>query len=78
MAIVFLAMRCPKCGSVDLKDTFKWCPECGFPLQSIAHGKGKIVPNATGEQPRSDALARRHDLGKDEEHVEGKLCHHGW
>ncbi|XP_022800357.1 E3 ubiquitin-protein ligase rnf213-alpha-like [Stylophora pistillata] len=64
-------MRCPKCGSVDLKDTFKWCPECGFPLQSIAHGKGKIVPNATGEQPRSDALARRHDLGKDEEHVEG-------
>ena len=73
-------MQCPNCGLPDLKETFKWCPECRFrlqPGQSNPHGQGKIVPNSTGEQPRSDA-ARGHDFGDGKGHVEGKLCHHGW
>ena len=63
-----------------MKGTFKWCPKCRSPLhhgQNIPHSQGK-VPNTTEEQPLSDASARGHDFGKEKEHVEGKLCFHGW
>lgn len=69
-------MQCPKCGTKVLP-TFKWCPECGIPLQraqnipcNVEHGDGVEITVLQQDV----ALTRENgDLGLDNSSIQGEL-----
>lgn len=81
-------MQCPKCGT-KLLPTFKWCPECGIPLQraqiipcNVEHGDHGVEITVLQQNV---ALTRENgDLGLDNSSIQGKLnidligVYHSW